>query len=126
MLAEDEAPVRAALAEALVSLGYRVLAAEHGKQALEVLAREQRVDLIITDLNMPVMGGLELARKVRELQPKVGIVALTGYSAESGSGELRSAGVAETIQKPVSLSELATAVERLLVRAGVREGQRSS
>lgn len=113
LLAEDEAEVRLAIEQALGVLGYRVVAVENGLQALEHLRAGTRVDLLLTDLTMPVMSGEELIRAARASFPALRIVVLTGYAAgrTASLGEL---GVVAATQKPLSLASLAEVVRRAL------------
>lgn len=113
VLAEDEAQVRAALEQALAVLGYRVEAVADGRQALDRLRSGARVDLLLTDLTMPVMGGEELVRLARETHPALPIVVLTGY-APGRIAALTGQGVTLMVQKPVSLRELARTIQAAL------------
>lgn len=117
LLAEDEAQVRGAIEQALAMLGYRVDAVENGQQALERVRSGRRVDLLLTDLTMPVMGGEELIRAVREVRPELPIVVLTGY-APSRLGPLGETGVTLTAQKPLGLHELASTIRAALGAPG--------
>lgn len=113
LLAEDEAEVRLAIEQALAMLGYEVVAVENGLQALEHLRAGAPVDLLLTDLTMPVMSGEELIRATRAAFPGLRIVVLTGYAAgrTASLGEL---GVVTAAQKPLSLAALADVVRRAL------------
>jgi len=80
LLADDEAQVRDTGREVLTSLGYRVLAADDGQQALELFkAHADEVDLCIFDIVMPEMGGAEAVRRIRRIKPGVKIIFSTGY-----------------------------------------------
>ncbi|MCU0291099.1 MAG: PAS domain S-box protein [Thermoanaerobaculaceae bacterium] len=113
LLAEDETEVRLAIEQALDTLGYRVVAVENGLQALEFLQAGSRIDLLLTDLTMPVMSGEELIRATRVAFPDLRIVVLTGYAAgrTASLGEL---GIVVAAQKPLSLASLADVVRRAL------------
>lgn len=114
LIVEDEPQVRATLRDALSFLGYRTLEAGNGREALAVLASTPAVDAILTDVTMPEMDGIELVRHVRALRPELPTVALTGHLADRLGDQLRAVGVTEIMQKPASLAELSTTLDRLL------------
>lgn len=114
VLAEDEAEVRAAIEQALVLLGYRVVAVEDGQRALDFLRAAGGASLLLTDLTMPVMSGDELVHRVHQELPALPVVVLTGYAA-GRLDSLRELGAVTTAQKPLSIAELAQ-----VVRAAIR------
>jgi PAS domain S-box-containing protein len=80
LFVDDETAVLTVISEVLESLGYRVLTAENGVQALELFnSNSNVVDLIMTDVVMPKMDGVELAKSIRELNSKIPIIFATGY-----------------------------------------------
>jgi CheY-like chemotaxis protein len=113
LLAEDEAEVRAAVQQALIMLGYRVVAVENGERALTYLREAGGANLLLTDLTMPVMSGDELVRLVHEEFPELPVVVLTGYAA-GRLDSLRELGVVTAVQKPLSIAELARVVRRAI------------
>jgi PAS domain S-box-containing protein len=83
LFVEDDLNVRQLAADALISFGYEVYEAEHGKQALELIKKNNlldKIDLMITDMVMPVMGGEELSQKIRKLNPNIKIILSSGYT----------------------------------------------
>ena len=123
LLAEDEGLVRRLFVSVLTAEGFDVLAAADGRKALEI-ASTRNVDLLVTDLVMPRMGGRELARRLRAENDALPILFVSGYDSanplEESSGERMS-----FLQKPVPPSRLVLEVKRLL--ADVEEGvQRAS
>jgi CheY-like chemotaxis protein len=83
LLVEDEAQVRAIVKRMLEAQGYTVLAAEHGRAALEILEQlEVPIDLLLTDVIMPLMGGRELAERVRVLRPQLKVLFTSGYTED--------------------------------------------
>jgi PAS domain S-box-containing protein len=82
LLVEDEAQVRAIVARMLAAQGYTVLQAAHGEAALELLESAAPIDLLLTDLIMPRMGGRELAERVRELRPRLRVLFTSGYTED--------------------------------------------
>lgn len=113
LVVEDEEKVRQAERQILTSLGYRVLVAENGRQALEVLD-EMSIDVVLTDLVMPEMGGQELSRALVERDPSLRVIGLTGYALDERAGGTRRENFAELIHKPLEIHELAQAVRRAL------------
>ena len=105
LVVEDEPVVRATIARALTEEGYRVLEADDGHAALELLAREsRRPDVVLTDIAMPRMDGRALAAEVEARHPGVPVVFISGYAHEhAGDGE---SSAPAFLQKPVSPEEL--------------------
>ena len=114
LLAEDEDRVREALQEILETLGYKVLVARNGREALKIYESAKTVDLVLTDVVMPEMGGIELVREIKNRNPHLKGLAITGYMLPEGLAELHEAGIEDIISKPVEVSTLAGAVHRLL------------
>jgi PAS domain S-box-containing protein len=114
LLVEDEEKLREAGCEILESLGYRVLAAMDGAEALRLYRSEGGVDLVVTDLVMPEMGGRELMRELRGENPRLKGLAITGYALTEGMEELRGEGLLDVVQKPFDVDTLARIVRRAL------------
>jgi len=112
LLVEDEEKVREGGQKILESLGYRVLTAADGREALEVYGAE--VDLVITDMVMPEMGGRELVRQLRKANPHLKALAITGYALPEDVQELREEGILDIVQKPFEVSTLAEVIRRVL------------
>jgi CheY-like chemotaxis protein len=102
----------------LESLGYRVLVAVNGREALETYLSTDRVDLVITDMVMPEIGGRELVQKLKKANPRLKALAMTGYTLAEDPQELRKAGIMEVIQKPFEMSTLGEVVRRALDARG--------
>ena len=110
LVVEDEPAVRKVAVTLLRRAGFEVVEAEDGVSAL-ALASATCFDAVVTDAVMPRMGGIELARHLRQLDPQVRIVLCTGYAAPSDPAELQALG-AVTVTKPYSVDDLLLAVER--------------
>ncbi len=124
VIAEDEARQREALARVVGAWGHRVVAVAGGREALDVVRREA-VDIVLADLRMPGLGGLDVLREVREVQPEVGVVLLTAYGSVAEAVEAMKGGAADFLAKPVDLDQLELVVTRVLERSElVRENQR--
>jgi CheY-like chemotaxis protein len=116
LLVDDEAAVRETLATALEDAGYGVLAAADGTQALEILASDATVDVLITDLSMPGVDGLTVIRNARRHRPGLPAMLLTGYAghgAQLAVGGLLN-GAFTLVRKPVTATQLADRIEALL------------
>jgi len=112
ILAEDEPDAAEAVADYLTRKGYRLSVARDGLAALE-RHREDPADLVITDIQMPRLGGVELIRELRRVTPGLPVVVMTGSMAFEESDELRD-GSLVTLRKPIRLGELAAKVARLM------------
>ncbi len=117
LLVEDEETILRVAREALSALGYRVLPAPDGVRALELVERAlERIDLVITDVVMPQMGGRELATRLAVVQPGVRILFSSGYSENAISAD----GVLDEginfLQKPYTPTTLARRVREVLDR----------
>jgi CheY-like chemotaxis protein len=114
LLVEDVERMREVGAEILQSLGYQVLTAKNGRQALETYRSTEGVDLVITDLVMPEMGGVELVQEMNKTEPHVKALAITGYTLTIDKQELIDAGIADVITKPFDAATLGSMVSRVL------------
>lgn len=113
LLVEDDDGVRLYCRELLDSLGYRVLVAKNGQEALEMYQAQAPIDLLLTDLVMPLLGGRELIGMLRTVTPTLKTIVLTGYTA-TDLAELRAQGINEIVQKPFTGRVLAQVVRRVL------------
>jgi CheY-like chemotaxis protein len=115
MVVEDEPAILEVTREGLSELGYRVITAGNGKEALQLLDQHgERVALILSDLVMPGMGGLELARKLQARGERAKILLMTGYPLEKDSGEHLALGIVDWLQKPFTMERLAEAITSVL------------
>jgi DNA-binding response OmpR family regulator len=115
LIAEDETEIRELLAALLETDGYTVLRASDGQEALNIMnERRNEIDLLITDLGLPKLGGLELIQHARALSPSVKIIAASGFGHANVRRELRKAGVVQFFPKPFSPVELLKTARKLL------------
>jgi CheY-like chemotaxis protein len=117
VLAEDEPVVREFMASVLREAGYIVLEAENGEQALRIFegSREQRIDLLLTDIVMPVLGGKALAHTVGSLFPKTKIVFCSAYPEKLGVDNGMFDKQIPFLQKPTSADALKLKVQEVLI-----------
>jgi DNA-binding response OmpR family regulator len=111
LLVDDEVELLQALSERLQLRGFEVLVAHSGEQALGLL--EGTVpDLMVLDLKMPGMDGMEVLRSTRQTCPQVQVIMLTGHGSEKDRETALRLGVFEYLQKPVDIMELVSALHR--------------
>jgi DNA-binding NtrC family response regulator len=113
LIVDDEEGVRSGLSELLKDEGYTVLCAEDGEQALDIL-RKNQIDLILTDMRMPGMSGIDLLKKVHEIHEDIGVIILTGYGEIESYIEAMSFGAMEYVSKPFKTNELKFIVNKIL------------
>ena len=111
LLAEDDDVMREYLARALERSGYSVAAVDRGTAALPLVEAE-RFDLLLTDIVMPEMDGIELARRVGEIAPDMRVMFITGFAAVTLKAG-REMPNARVLSKPFHLRELVAEVDRL-------------
>lgn len=111
LVVEDNETVRNLVVRTLGRLNFSIVTATNGKDALAMLESLQgRVRVVITDLVMPVMGGIELSRMIRLKDPGIKVIALTGYPLGAEENDLAGAGIVECILKPFQIQTLVNAV----------------
>jgi CheY-like chemotaxis protein len=121
LLAEDDEEIRAALAKALRHDGMEVIEARNGKELKDFIdhgwlrdGRTQMPDLIVTDLYMPEMSGLEVLASVRQRNGATPVILITAYGDEATRTEARRLGVTAFFDKPFELADLETAIVNLV------------
>lgn len=111
LIVDDEQGYRDLLNMELSDQGYRVLTADGGPEALEIL-RKERVELIITDMKMPKMDGLDVVIASRRLRPGIPIILMTGYAVEERVQEALARKASVCLRKPFDMGELISLVEQ--------------
>jgi CheY-like chemotaxis protein len=109
LLVEDDDDNRELMGEVLEGAGFVVVSAASGDEGLKVLA-ETRVDVVVTDVGMPGMGGLELARAAKGIAPDVPVVVVTGWAEREDIAQARGREVDAVLVKPVDPDALTGAV----------------
>ncbi len=111
LVVEDEPMVLDVAQSLLESLGYRVLIARNGQEALQAHERHQDfIDLVLSDVVMPEMGGLELYRTLQQRDPSIRIILMSGYPPAESTHEIPAQREVHWIQKPLSLKQVAHTV----------------
>jgi two-component system, cell cycle response regulator CpdR len=113
LLAEDDESMRVYLARALERTGYHVTAVDNGAAALPLLESEP-FDLLLTDIVMPELDGIELAQRAAELVPDIRVMFITGFAAVALKAG-RKAPEAKVLSKPFHLKDLVLEVERMFM-----------
>jgi CheY-like chemotaxis protein len=123
LLVDDEVSLVRAVQKMLERLGYVVTATTNPLEAVTVAGnRPEAFDLVITDLTMPGMDGVALARRLLQIQPKLALVLSTGYGGMMTVEKMRELGFRELLSKPCTVRALGETVERALRPGGSTEG----
>ena len=115
MVVEDYDDTRMLLKKGLEGLGYSVLEASNGQEAVDIAAREH-LDLILMDLDLPILDGIVATQQIRQQteRPRIPIVAVTAYPMSYTRVKAFAEGCDEYMAKPIDMSELARLVNRYL------------
>jgi two-component system cell cycle response regulator len=116
LVVDDDRLIREMTRDALVQEGFRVATAASGREALSRLGDEGPFDLVITDLSMREMDGLELLERVKRASPHTEVIVLTGYASLESALQAMRLGAADYLRKPVSAPEITYGVKRTLLR----------
>jgi PAS domain S-box-containing protein len=121
LVVDDEEPLLSLVTRMLEMLGYRVTGRSSGAEALARFKMDPHAfDLVITDLIMPRMTGLDLAREIKALRPELPIILCTGFSEQMSRERARELGIARLLRKPMVLVEVARTVREVLDQAAGR------
>jgi two-component system, cell cycle response regulator CpdR len=116
LLAEDDNDMRRFLVRALENAGYDVMSYDNGMAAYHRL-REEPFHLLLTDIVMPEMDGIELARRATELDPEIKVMFITGFAAVALNSESSAPKDAKVLSKPFHLKDLVSEVGKMLKAA---------
>lgn len=114
LVAEDDASMRHFLTHALEKAGYTVEACEDGVSALAAIQNNTEIDLLLADIVMPGMDGIELAKRANELVPHLKVMFITGFAAVALAQKKDDEPQPEIMSKPFHLKDLVDRVEQLL------------
>jgi len=115
LLVDDEKNLLTVMEDFLKSLGYRVVSQANSRKALDMVkASPQRFDLVIADMTMPNLTGLELSRNILAINPNMPIILCTGFSESVTESSAKKIGIKEFIFKPIPLRQLARSIRRVL------------
>jgi two-component system cell cycle response regulator CpdR len=116
LLAEDDNDMRRFLVKALENAGFQVSSHDNGLSAYQRL-REEPFEMLLTDIVMPEMDGIELARRAADLDPNLKIMFITGFAAVTLHTNSRPPKDARVLSKPFHLKDLVREIDRLLAAA---------
>ncbi len=122
MIVDDEADVRKVVRLCLEKAGYQVIEAEDGEQAIKQIKVGDNpvfLDVIITDINMPKVNGLEAMQFFQQEWPHVPLIVMTGYPNLESAKELMKQGLVDYLVKPVDKEKLVAAVEKAMSQRGL-------
>ncbi len=125
LISDDDPVARRMLDVRMRALGCRVVMAANGREALTAIGRELPA-VILLDLRMPEMDGMEVLRTIRRQGLRVGTIVITAHGSSEAAAEARKEGAVEFLLKPLDPQLLETAVRRTLARRGLPHDQRTS
>ena len=112
VLVVDDQPELATAARRLLERDFEILTATGAEEALVAFAARDDIDVVLTDVCMPKVGGVDLAARLRKLKPSIAIVYMTGYSDDEAISREVEAGTARLIRKPFERATLKREIER--------------
>ncbi|MFP4237559.1 MAG: sigma-54-dependent transcriptional regulator, partial [Desulfonatronovibrio sp.] len=113
LVVDDEESLREICMDALKDENYQVFQAENGQEALDVIASNE-IDLVISDLRMPVMNGLELLEKINQKKLDVDFLVMTGFATIETAVECMKMGAADYLPKPFNINHLLVKVSKVV------------
>lgn len=119
LIVDDEENARVGLGKLLAQEGYRVDTVANGQEALDYLA-DNWVNLVITDINMPKMNGMDFLKVLKKDYPKVKVIMITAYGGVESYLEAMNLGALEYINKPIKLDELKLIMQRIFYGNKIR------
>jgi two-component system KDP operon response regulator KdpE len=120
LVVDDESSFRRVLRASLATRGFAIEEARSGEEAVAILAR-CAFDLVLLDVNMPGIGGVEACREIRARMPKIGIVMVTVQDGESEMVKALEAGADDYITKPIRFRELVARLRAVLRRIHIED-----
>ncbi len=116
LVIDDEESVRTLLTQALEYGGYKVYPAENGQEGMDLFIPENNIHVILTDLMMPVMDGLQVLDEAHKLDPDIEVIVLTGLGTQESAIEALKKGAYDYLQKPMNMEELFLTVRKAMER----------
>ena len=111
LVVDDEQHVRQLIGKVLEKEGYEVLTACNGEEGLEIF-QKNNIDLIISDIKMPKMNGIEFLHKVKEQEPGVGFILITAFATMETAIDAIKSGAQDYVTKPFDIKEILNAVKK--------------
>lgn len=116
LIIEDEKEIREGLVELLEDAGFTVDSAENGQQGLGKIGKKD-FDVVVTDLIMPVVGGMEVLRETKRIKPHTRVILITAFATVDNAVEAMKAGASDYITKPFRIDEVQTKIRKVLAEA---------
>ncbi len=113
LIAEDEESISKYLSIVLKDISSEIILAKNGAEALEIYSNQKDIDLILMDINMPVMDGYEATRRIREFDSNIPIIAQTAYALSNDKEKILAAGFDKYISKPINKNKLINMITTL-------------
>jgi len=113
LVTEDDEKMRNGLVEILKGQGYNVDSAENGQKGLEMI-KEKDYDVVLTDLIMPVMGGMELLRNIKQIKSGTSVIIITSFGTIENAVEAIKVGASDYITKPFKIDEVQSKIKKVL------------
>lgn len=113
LVVDDEENSRTGLSKILSRSGYEVVTAGDGQEALDKV-KDMDCDLVITDMKMPRMGGIELLKAVKKIKPDIGVIMVTAYGEVDSYLEAMNLGAFEYLNKPLKVDELKKVISKVI------------
>jgi DNA-binding response OmpR family regulator len=113
LVTEDDEKMRNGLVEILKGEGYNVDSAQNGEMGLEMI-KEKDYDIVLSDLIMPVMGGMELLRNIKQIKPLTSVIFITGFGTIENAVEAIKVGASDYITKPFKIDEVQSKIKKVL------------
>ncbi len=115
LLVDDDERVREVETEILLEYGYHVIIASNGREAVQIYSTDrERISLVILDLSMPEMGGIECLRALLSMDSKVKVLVATGYAKNGLAEDLKEAGATDFIEKPSDIPQLLGKIRKII------------
>lgn len=124
LIVDDESNIRLTLSQALETLGVEIDSAANGEEAIEKLKKKEFI-IVLLDLRMPGMSGMEVLAKLRETRPDIRVIIMTAYGTVESAVEAMKLGASDFIEKPFVPNEIRALVSRVLDREKLDEQKAS-
>ena len=116
LIIDDEKEIREGLVEILKDAGFAVDSADNGEQGLDKIKKKD-FDVVVTDLIMPVVGGMEVLRGTKHIKPQTRVILITAFATVDNAVEAMKAGASDYITKPFRIDEVQTKIRKVLAEA---------
>jgi len=118
LVVEDDHLIRTIFVEIVKGAGFDVVEADDGQRALQ-LVTSRKIDMIISDMKMPLMDGLELLVSVRKLHPEIPVTVITGFNGEYREADVLAAGADAYITKPFKVADVEATLQQMFRKISV-------